>query len=446
MDPIHLEELEIQDFGPIEYLKLTPKAVTTISGTNDQGKTFVLKAVKSFFVGGHNPDDIRRGAKKAVLEMKLSDGVTAKRTITRKTNNLEVLSPNGDPVEEGPATYLKSLASGIAFDPIKFLDLKPREQSDMVLSVMPVKFTPEEITGCWDKWTKWKHVSRVEIPPLAGPFDLGDFGALIESLREDRKTTNRARVDSEKTVENLRKALPPEPEGGDWGAALDAAKAKLSALTEARQEEENAVERMYREANIATDEEYERRLRELNEWRVNTKAKHHDENVEFMRGIALRHTGGIEEAQAEVTRLQEGAAQAERAKGAREQLDAFSAQLAEASQKHEEYEFLLEKLAELKVSKLKSLPVDGLGVDNEGLLTYNDLPLDNTNTAALVILAVQIACMAKGPLGLMILDRAESLAAETWEMFVEAFRASGMQIIASRVTTGPRLIETVDAA
>src|SRR5690606_19732782 len=131
-----------------------------------------------------------------------------KRTITRKTNNLEVLSPNGDPVEEGPATYLKSLASGVAFDPIKFLDLKPREQADMVLSVMPVEFSPEEITGCWDKWAKWKKVSRVAIPPLAGPFDLGDFGALIESLREDRKTTNRARVDSEKTVENLRKALP----------------------------------------------------------------------------------------------------------------------------------------------------------------------------------------------------------------------------------------------
>src|SRR5712664_2293029 len=116
-----IASIELTDVGRFEELIIKPGALTILSGQNAEGKTTVLKALQTTFEGGHDPNIIRVGAKKATVVLTLDDGTVIKKTITAKGYNLTAEASDGVSIPS-PATFVKNLASGFALDPVAFVE------------------------------------------------------------------------------------------------------------------------------------------------------------------------------------------------------------------------------------------------------------------------------------------------------------------------------------
>jgi exonuclease SbcC len=118
--------------------------VNVISGENGQGKTSILEIIeKAFTNNSRRPDFVKKGADKASIFIQLEDGTEIKRVITEKTNRADVTKDGmkASKVE----TFLKSLVSGLAFNPVDFLSKSEKEQSDILFSIIPMKITEDQI-------------------------------------------------------------------------------------------------------------------------------------------------------------------------------------------------------------------------------------------------------------------------------------------------------------
>lgn len=129
--------------------------VVVVSGKNAAGKSSVLDAIEMALRGRAIPSEpVRRGAEKAEIRLELGErddegnflpGEEGKDLIvTRKirpdgTNTLEVTSPNG--LKHGsPQKLLDALHGNVAFDPLEFTRMKPREQAEVLKAVTGLDF------------------------------------------------------------------------------------------------------------------------------------------------------------------------------------------------------------------------------------------------------------------------------------------------------------------
>ncbi len=170
MSDLRVENIKITDIKAIANLEFKAGTVTVISGPNGVGKSSVLHSLATLFDGGHDPDLIRRGAKKGEVVIGLSDGVTIKKSITLKGSIVKVTTENGGLVKS-PQTYVKSLTHGMAFDPVAFVDATPKQRLGFLLDAMPITFTAEQLQE-----------TLGGMPMRA--FDLDEFNALLEALAE----------------------------------------------------------------------------------------------------------------------------------------------------------------------------------------------------------------------------------------------------------------------
>ncbi|HEU4589872.1 MAG TPA: hypothetical protein VFS13_03100, partial [Steroidobacteraceae bacterium] len=100
----------------------------------------------------------------------------------------------------------------------------------------------------------------------------------------------------------------------------------------------------------------------------------------------------------------------------------------------------LEALDAYKAELLASLPIPGLEVI-EGKLFRHGIPFDRLNTQQQVEIAVEIAKLRAGELGLICVDGLELLDPEHYEAFRESAKESGLQLIVSRVSDGPLAVQ-----
>ena len=84
---------------------------------------------------------------------------------------------------------------------------------------------------------------------------------------------------------------------------------------------------------------------------------------------------------------------------------------------------------------LEDLPIRGLEV-KEGEIYFEGVPWPHLEESRRVWLAVQIAQLRSGELGLICIDGLERLDGERFASFVESLLATGAQLIGARVTEG----------
>ncbi len=213
-----IKRLVIKDCLGIEELALNPGKVTLISGGNEKGKTSILESIeKALYNTKRRARFVRTGAEKAYIELETDDGISIKRTVAEDEAGLDkgsVKVVKDDVPMKAPETYLKALFGSnggkgrevFSFNPVDFMQKKDSEQTDILLSLLPIRVTAENSLEWFKEAPKVnyeKHGLRV----------LKDLEQWFYEMRHEANTRVKATEDE---VEAVQKRLPDNYELTQW--------------------------------------------------------------------------------------------------------------------------------------------------------------------------------------------------------------------------------------
>lgn len=434
-----LLRLALKQYKCIQELEIHPKAVTVLSAGNGRGKTSVLDAISLVFDGGHRPQDIRHGAKKAEITIEIEDDrggtYTVVKTINQKSSSVVVTKPDGEPAES-PQTWLKELASGIGFDPVLFAE-NPKARAEWIQKAMPIQFGVDEST----KSIYGDGVNAILRRHITAPVDLEGLLAVRARIYDERKEHNGRTKQLDGALKNLKASLPPESDGKDWAAEGAAASAELDQLSSDKLSQLRTVDGLEKEEIDLKTKECQRQIDAL--------IAERDRLIEDIRMQSRKARVQVEDefsgkeavARERRTQAQERAAEATRVVTLRGEYERTKKEHAAAESAALNLNDAIDALDDLRKKKMKEMPIEGAEV-REGELFINDLPFENLSTSEKMRVAFQFAGLMPNKLPMMISDRAESFEESNWQEIKAAASESGYQLFFARVTEGELAVET----
>jgi uncharacterized protein YecT (DUF1311 family) len=385
-----------------------------ISGPNGAGKSSFSDAIPWALTGdrGIDPMPVREGAERAEVWLRLEGpGLTTayevKKTILdRERIRLSVRAANKKEDEQAPQALLDTFTGDLAFDPVEFGRMSEAKRRAIFEKLVHLPISLGELESREKALYKERHDAKVLLDRLeaqAGALEPIPAGAPA------------AAVDVSGLVEQLAQAQRINKAHGERRAALQ------------RLEDIMAT----RKAAIGEVEESIAQLTHKLE-----KLRHdQDQDDEIQRGLARDVASLID---VDTTPLQEelkSAAQIneayQHALRARERSEALTEEL---GKQQRTWQTLDEKLGELRRQRREMLdraniPVEGMGISDDGLVTCRGIPVDQCSDGELIDLSVDIG-MALNPRLKFMRIKAGSLLDETKrQRIVERAIARGYTVL-----------------
>lgn len=390
---VKINKLEIENVKRIKAVQLEPKAegLTVIGGRNRQGKTSVIDAI-AWALGGDRfrPSQAQReGALTPPdLRVELDNGLIVERR--GKNSELKVTDPSG---RRGGQQLLNEFVEQLALDLPRFMQASSREKANTLLQIIGLREQLAALEGQeQDLYNRRRSIGQIatqkakyaeELPfdPTA-PTELVSVSELIRQQQEilarngenQRKRAQAASLQAEK--ERLRRQLADlQARYDEICCSLEIAQKSAAALLD-----ESTAEL---EENIANIEQLNRRVQS---------------NLDRERALD------------------------------------------EVAQYQAEYDGLSEALEQCRQAKLDLLagaqmPLPGLSVA-EGELVYQGQRWDNMSASEQLRVAVAVVRRLNPKCGFVLLDKLEQMDLPTLQEFGSWLEAEGLQVIATRVSTG----------
>lgn len=428
-----IAHVRISNILGIAELEFTPEGFNEISGPNGTGKTSVLEAIQSVLKTGHDATLLRKGADKGEAVLVLEDGTELSKTVTadKSTSKVKI---DGKATSR-PAEALKALTDLYSANPIEFLRARKQDRVKVLLETMPLEADTSKLA----------EITGIPVTAQPGTHALAVIDAVYKEVYDDRTGTNRAVKEKDNTVNQLKLNMPDAP-GGVEGS-------------------EDELIAQVRAADEAKTTELERISTKLNNLKAENHSKIEAIRTEAQRKIDEIKTQAAADAEAITTeeRRIEGLAGAQREKTIQKHADAIAplnialnsikenrgahAKREQAMQTIEQMETELidlqgdaarqtKALADLEQYKndlLASLPIPGVEV-KDGEIYRDGVVFDRLNTAQQVWVAIEIAKLRAGNLGVSCVDGIELLDPAAFEEFKKQSLTSNLQLFVSRVS------------
>lgn len=392
-EPVKINELLIENVKRVKAVQFEPSAdgLTIIGGRNRQGKTSVLDAI-AWALGGNNykpsvPE--RDGALVPPnLHIELSNGLIVERK--GKNSTLKVTDPNGN---KSGQQLLNEFVSTLALDLPKFINGSDKDKADSLLKILGIG----DVLSQLDTKENQLYAQRTEVGRIA-----------------DRK---KKAADEMPMYPNV----PKEPV-----SATELIKQQQEILArngENEQKRQNAAryERMLAEAQIAFDEAkaaLQKAEQDCLTARKSAEDLHDESTAELEKNLAE-----IEALNIKI-----------RANSTKEAAEV------EANNLQQEYDGLTEQIESVREERNKlldsaELPLPGLSV-KDGKLIYNNMPWDGMSGSDQLKVATAIVRKLNPQCGFVLMDKLEQMDLETLQEFGAWLKQEGLQVIATRVSTG----------
>lgn len=392
-EPVKINELLIENVKRVKAVQFEPSAdgLTIIGGRNGQGKTSVLDAI-AWALGGNNykpsvPE--RDGALVPPnLHIELSNGLIVERK--GKNSTLKVTDPNGN---KSGQQLLNEFVSTLALDLPKFINGSDKDKADSLLKILGIG----DVLSQLDTKENQLYAQRTEVGRIAG-----------------RK---KKAADEMPMYPNV----PKEPV-----SATELIKQQQEILArngENEQKRQNAAryERMLAEAQIAFDEAkaaLQKAEQDCLTARKSAEDLHDESTAELEKNLAE-----IEALNIKI-----------RANSTKEAAEV------EANNLQQEYDGLTEQIESVREERNKlldsaELPLPGLSV-KDGKLIYNNMPWDGMSGSDQLKVATAIVRKLNPQCGFVLMDKLEQMDLETLQEFGAWLKQEGLQVIATRVSTG----------
>lgn len=135
--------VEVRNYRALEHVDVRPgdRNLVIVGGKNRAGKTSLLSALGTAFGGAREqpPEPVRHGRRHATIRVELDDGMlTIDRIIDREgRHKLEVHTKEGGK-QKAPQKVLDQLIGARFLDPLRFLQLNPKAQRDLLVQVADI--------------------------------------------------------------------------------------------------------------------------------------------------------------------------------------------------------------------------------------------------------------------------------------------------------------------
>lgn len=431
--PQHIVELTVSNFKRVTAVDIqVPDSSTVIlSGANSAGKSSVLDAIWVAVAGKRvAPDDpIRHGAGKAEIIVETQDLIITRR-FNKNGSQLEVTRRGGGKVSS-PQALLDELINAVGFDPLAFSAMAPKDQAEQLLSICPAEI------------------------------DLDDNAAKITEAYEDRRVANRVLGTIQSQLDGM-----PKPEKIQDLINVDGLRASLGQLENTQQAQAVERERMggLHTAQRAANDAHERTLEEI--------AALEERLVGLREGCELECAASqkaSDEYEVADNRLRESC-------DPQPQIDNLKSQIGEACEINAvRYEATQDAAAykskadELKDAKADAeangelldtlrfarsdaiaaveFPIDGLGIDADGQVTYNGVPLSQSSTSEQIRVGIAVAAAAAPGLRVCFVRNGSLLDADSMKEVASLADEKNMQVWIERVDDdSPAALHIVDGA
>ena len=388
-----INRLEIENVKRVKAVRLSPsaKGLTIIGGKNGQGKTSVLDAI-AWALGGKKFEPTQAHREGSMtdpkLHVELSNGLIVERG--GKNGTLKVLDPNG---AKGGQKLLDAFIDELALDLPKFMEASDTEKGKILL----------QIIGVGDK--------------------------LAEMDREEATLYNR-RTEIGRIAEQKKKFA------AEMTYYPDVPKEPVSASELIRQQQEilkkNAENQRLRDNELALQIELDAAMKELKavQSRCDKLAAQFEIAQRDAKDLHDESTEELEKNIADVDALNVKI---------RANLDREKAEL-DAETYSKQYDSLTQEIESVRDSRKAlldsaELPLPELSV-KEGKLLYKGQHWDGMSGAERLRVATAIVRKLKPECGFVLMDKLEQMDQDTLAEFGAWLEAEGLQVIATRVSTG----------
>ena len=390
---VKINRLELENVKKIKAVQVAPAqaGLTIIGGKNNQGKSSVLDAI-AWALGGekYRPSQAQREGSVLPphLKLTLSNGFVVERS--GKNGSLKVTDPTG---RKGGQQILNEFVEQLALDLPKFLGATEKEKAEILLQVIGVGeqlFTLDKqaaelynrrhaVGQIADQKAKYAkemvvHEGVPEKPISAGELILQQQEILAENGENRRKRERAAQLEAEKET---------------LGNTLQELKTRYDAICR----DCEIARRSVLELQDRSTAELEKSILAIDE--INRK---------------VRDNLNRENAEEDARRFQE-------------EYNKLTGQLESVREKRRT---LLEEAA---------LPLPGLSVE-DGKLTYRGMFWDSLSGSDQLRVATAIVRAINPKCGFVLLDKLEQMDLETLADFGRWLEGEGLQVIATRVSTG----------
>lgn len=392
-EPVKINELLIENVKRVKAVQFEPSAdgLTIIGGRNGQGKTSVLDAI-AWALGGNNykpsiPE--RDGALVPPnLHIELSNGLVVERK--GKNGTLKVTDPEGN---KSGQQLLNEFVSTLALDLPKFINGSDKDKADSLLKILGIG----DVLAQLDVKENQLYAQRTEVGRIA-----------------DRK---KKAADEMPIYPNV----PKEPV-----SATELIKEQQEILArngenERKRQDAARYEQMLAEAQIAFDEAkaaLQKAEQDCLTARKSAEDLHDESTAELEKNLAE-----IEALNIKI-----------RANSTKEAAEV------EANNLQQEYDGLTEQIESVREERSKlldsaELPLPGLSV-KDGKLIYNNMLWDGMSGSDQLKVATAIVRKLNPQCGFVLMDKLEQMDLETLQEFGAWLKQEGLQVIATRVSTG----------
>lgn len=390
---IKINQLQVENVKRVKAVKLepSPTGLTVIGGKNGQGKTSVLDAI-AWALGGNRkrPSNAKRDGSLVppAINIVMDNGLQVIRK--GKNGDLTVVDPKG---QKGGQALLDEFVSSMALDLPKFMNANNKEKADTLLQIIGLG----------------TELAQLEIEAT--------------QIFNTRTTIGQIATQKEKHAEDML-SYPDAPT--ELVSAGDMIKQQQSIMSiNAENQKKREHKATYEREVVILQSQIDELTVQLTNANINLlqaqKAAEdlHDESTEALEK-------NIEDIEAINNRV-------------RTNIEREKAQ-DEATNYRKQYGTMSEQLEEIKKKKIKmlesaDLPLPGLSVE-DGELVYNGAKWDCMSGADQLMVAVAIARKLNPNCGFVLLDKLEQMDQETLTEFGTWLEAEGLQVIATRVSTG----------
>lgn len=408
--------LRISNFLKLKDVEMNPSKTNVIVGKNRQGKTSILKAIRTAFTGDADSSSIRQGENKAEIIVELDD-LVIRRSITEKSSQLDVTNKEGFKIPS-PQKYLNGILGTFSFNPVEFFNLKPSDRKKYLLNAIKLTLTQDELA----EFTGEK---------LAGIDYEQHALEVVEAARKyyyDLRTgMNAKEAEKKKVLADLKAQVP---EGFNERSVSEEEITKLRDAIQTDEKEKLREEAHLKSIKALQDQETDLKVQIE---ALTTKLKGIQDEIIAASQVEFDYSDDVtlEAARQSLLKLEGQRGVLFTLKRIKE----VSAELETASQAANHLDGVVKKLAkevpDILISRAE-LPIEGLTISGDEIL-INGVNIDNLSTSEQLRFGLQVVRALNGDFKVICVDGIETMDKESFEFFLKEIENDDYQYFVTRV-------------